>query len=266
MDGILSSDPSSAVSTDVPLGTDPDSLSPTEEAALWERTQLGDIEAKQALVLHYQPLARIHAATLFRKRQINELKFEDFFHYALLGLMEALERFDPSKGIQFASFASYRIRGAVLNGIEKLTEKQQQLFARKRVLASRAAALNDTSSRSTEAENLFSEFADIAIGLALGCMLDGSGLYRTSQEEFQPENAYTRYELRQLSDQLKLLVDSLVEKERLIIKLHYFHGIKFEDIATEMNLTKGRISQLHHSALANLRKFYEQESGIDKAF
>jgi RNA polymerase sigma factor for flagellar operon FliA len=142
-----------------------------------------------------------------------------------------------------------------------------RLIARKRVLAERANTLKEHTGKEVKnVETLFAELADIAIGLALGCILEGSGMYRDDQDGAQPDHAYSRCELKQICEHLRVLVDSLEERERLIVKLHYFHGIKFEEIATEMNLSKGRISQLHHVALKHLREIYEQATGIDKKF
>lgn len=241
-------------------------LSPEDEAHLWQRTTLGDVAAKQALVMNYQKFARYLAASAYGKRSERSLEFDDFFHYALIGLIEAIERYEPGKGALFTTFASYRIKGAILNGVEKLTEQQQQIQARKRILAERAATLKDASSKTDKLDDLFAELANIAIGLAIGCILEGTGLYRADEEEALPESAYTRYELKQLSSQIGALVDTLVERERLIVKLHYFHRVKFEDIAKEMGLSKGRISQLHRSALATLGKRYGHTSSIDKKF
>jgi RNA polymerase sigma factor for flagellar operon FliA len=203
---------------------------------------------------------------LYGKRHLLELEFDDFHQYALVGLLEAIDRFDPAKGVSFSTYATHRIRGAVLNGVEKVAEKQQQIIARRRVLADRATALKNQSTQPKGVEELIATLAEIAIGLALGCMLEGSGLYRSDPEEAQPDTAYNRYELKQLAERLRTLVDTLPEKERLIIKLHYLHGIKFDEIAQELHLSKGRISQLHHTALARLRTHYEQENGIDKRF
>lgn len=226
----------------------------------------GNRQAKDELVQHYRPLARSTAAALYAGRHINELEFDDFLHYALVGLLEAMDRYDPEKGASFSTYASYRIRGAVLNGVEKLTEKQQQILARQRILAERASTLKEHRQNPKGMDELFTSLADIAIGLALGCMLEGSGLFRSSEDEVEPDTAYTRYELKQTGERIVALVDALPENERLIIKLHYLHGVKFENIALEMNLSKGRISQLHNKGLTHLRALYEQEHGIDKRF
>lgn len=220
----------------------------------------------QKLVLHYLPLARRLAASAFGRRYGASLEFNDFFQYALIGLMEAVERYEPSKGASFTTFGGYRIKGAILNGVEKLTEQQQQHQARKRILAERADTLKESARKPSSFDDLFTELASVAIGLAIGCILEGSGLYRVDEEEQAPETAYTRYELKQLRDQIGALVETLPERERLIIKLHYFHAIKFDDIAKEMGVSKGRISQLHHDALAALRTKYQHADSIDKKF
>lgn len=236
------------------------------EVQLWQRTADGDLEARQELVELYQPFAQQVAARLYSNRHIKELEFGDFHHFAVVGLLEAIDRYNPNFGSSFKNYANHRIQGAVLSGVENLCEKQRQIIARKRVLAERAEMLKTGKKHSRDFADVFAELSEIAIGLALGYMLEDSGLYRPEEEEAQPDNAYSGYALKQLKEQVKLIVDALPDQERTVIRHYYFQGVKFESIAVELNLTKGRISQIHHSAMKHLRELHVQMMQIDKAF
>ncbi|WZB63221.1 sigma-70 family RNA polymerase sigma factor [Achromobacter xylosoxidans] len=93
------------------------------------------------------------------------------------------------------------------------------------------------------------------MGVALGVLLEGSGLIEwESTEATRGLGAYEQVELRQLRDRVLALVAALPERERHIVRSHYMQDVPFQDIAAEMGLTKGRISQLHKRALDMLRQ------------
>jgi RNA polymerase sigma factor (sigma-70 family) len=135
-----------------------------------------DRRARDRLIVHYLPFARMLAAKVFSRRTYEELEFADYLQFASVGLIEAVDRFDPARG-RFESFAGLRINGAILNGVTGLTERQQQVDVRRRMLESRAASLKESPELS-DGQALFDHLADMAIGLAVGFVLDGSGMYR----------------------------------------------------------------------------------------
>ena len=94
----------------------------------WARTRGADERAR--LAAHYREFARMLAARCFSNRFSQELEFGDYLQFAQIGLLEALERFDPDRGAPFEAFAERRITGAILNGTESLSEKQRQIATR----------------------------------------------------------------------------------------------------------------------------------------
>src|SRR5215217_267187 len=100
----------------------------TDESVLWQRwRESHDGEAREALLTLHMPYARTIAAVLYGKRVNDGVEFGDYHQLAAVGLLEAMDRFDPARGVQFRTFASRRMQGAVLSGLERLTEKQQQI-------------------------------------------------------------------------------------------------------------------------------------------
>src|SRR5207247_5117094 len=97
-----------------------------EEAALWRQLRAtSDAQAREKLLALHLPYARTLAATFYARRFHDEIEFGDYLQFASVGLLEALDRYDPGRGVQFRTFAARRMQGAILNGLEKLTEKQQ---------------------------------------------------------------------------------------------------------------------------------------------
>jgi RNA polymerase sigma factor for flagellar operon FliA len=234
-----------------------------EEMELWRRARR-DCEpaARETLLRHYQDLAKFIAARLYRDRHVHELEFSDYHQYATIGLIESLDRFDPTLGVRFETFAGHRIQGAILNGVEKLSEKQQQIAVRKRLMSERSGALTDGRTHGKGIDAIIAELAEIAIGLAIGYLLEDSGMYFSGDEQTQ-DHVYASCELKQLKRRLQEVVEKLPAQERNVIKAHYYHGIRFDEIAADMGLSKGRISQIHQRAVNHLR---ELSGSMDKHF
>jgi RNA polymerase sigma factor FliA len=104
------------------------------EAGLWQRFRAaGDADARSRLLEMHLPYAKILAGVYFGRRYHDEVEFGDYLQLASIGLVEALDRFDPARGVQFRTFAARRMHGAILDGLERMTEKQQQIAARQRL-------------------------------------------------------------------------------------------------------------------------------------
>jgi len=233
----------------------------SEVLVLWTRLLASnDTSLRERLIEHYLPFARMLAAKAYANRSERELEFLDFLQYASLGLVEAIDRFDPHYGVKFETFASQRIAGAILNGIASLSEKQEQIHARRRITSERLQSLKGAGLPAKDPDALFGYLAEIAIGLAVGFALEGTGMYE-AEEAVCEDDAYQRIELKQLYCRVAHLLETLPANERRVVKFHYQQQLPFEEISRILQLTKGRVSQIHKSALKRLRD--RLGSGID---
>lgn len=226
-----------------------------EERALWMRfVKHRETEIRNQLIERYLPLCRVIAATLFARRGGAEVEFADYMQIATIGMIEAVDRFDPARDTQFATFATPRIRGSVLNSLTDLSEKYAQYSLRKRLEKERLESLQAARPREG-GKTLFTELADVAIGLTLSYLLEGSGMILSSQSEgsYRAE-FYQGIAHRQLCETIQRLVDALPDSERRVVRYHYYQGLSFTEIAELLSLTKGRISQIHRQALQLLRE------------
>jgi len=230
--------------------------------ALWAHfVSTGDIETRNALLLAYEKFARTMAAKAYANRVSTGLEFADYLQYARIGMLEAVDRFDPAYGTKFETFAAPRITGAILNGLTSESELHEQLAARKRAIAQRTESLNANASTNA-AGSVFARLADLAIGLAVGFMLEGSGMYQGT-DDGTADNTYSRVELRQLRRQVQEAVERLPERQRQVIFAHYIQNLAFEEIAGSMQLSRGRVSQLHREGLATLRGRLHGDAEVD---
>ena len=243
-----------------------------DELETWNSWRvLKDIACRERLIAHYLPYARIVAASYYRRRFHDEIEFEEYLQLASVGLLESIDRFDPSHGVQFKTFAARRMHGAILNGLEKITEKQQQIAFRKQLQNERRESLknrDETTGKQGEnaPEDLFRNLANVGIGLALAYLLEGTGMIDTQEERAESQGYYQRIELQQLQQRIRALVDELSEQERTVVRCHYLQEMQFSDIATMLGLSKGRIAQVHRQALERLRRAIQGRGGTMDVF
>jgi RNA polymerase sigma factor FliA len=235
----------------------PGAVDALEERELWERWhEARDPGARALLADRYLPYARALAAKCYARRAHNEFEFNEYLHFAVVGMMESLDRYMPDRGAQFKTFATPRINGAILNGLDGLSERQQQIGLRRRLARERIESLKTESGTLDRGHRLLQDLGDIGIGLALGFLLEGTGMLVDADDQL-PDNAYAHIELRQLRERIWQLVKQLTEREAQVIHRHYFQRQNFEEIATDLVLTKGRISQLHRQGLVRIRRLAE---------
>jgi RNA polymerase sigma factor for flagellar operon FliA len=253
---------------------------PDDEASQWRRwRERRDVAAREALISRHIAYARTVAATYYGRRIHDEIEFGDYLQYARIGLLESLDRFDPAQGVQFRTFAARRMHGAILDGIERLSEKQQQIAVRQRIRRERVQAVKEAAAAQAPAgsarreqgrgaDDLFRYLADVGIGLAICRLLEGTGMVDTSAS---PDNAvaeqrYEAVELAQLHRRTLELMADLSPQQRTVIRYHYLQDHSFEEIADMMSVTRSRISQIHRQGLAALRTLLGTAPSCDVAW
>lgn len=220
------------------------------EQQLWQRIVEDSCQlARQKIFSLYQNWAAAIAAQWTGKLFIPGAEYEDFVQYANLGLLEAIDGFNPSLGFEFATYARHRIKGSILNSIFRFSEKTANL---KRTEQETNQLVSDLLSAQQETNQ--------SPLLALSeLILDLSIDYALQNPAIEPDplmlmgTAYTSPEYNAFADKVSGRVRQLDEPMATILKLYYQQGLNFQQIAEILDLTKGRISQLHKAALSQLR-------------
>jgi RNA polymerase sigma factor for flagellar operon FliA len=225
-----------------------------DETALWLALRDGSALAREQLFERNLPYARALARREYRSRRGADLDPDDLFQLACTGLLEAMDRFDPALGVPFKGFANRRIRGAMIDGIAKTNEVREQLSHRGRVKRERLRSLSRERSATMPSGEAMEALVDMAVGLAIGFMLEGTGLYHDEDEPSTQATAYDSLAWKEMVDRLVAELVRLPDRDRTIIRLHYMEDVNFDQIAVLLDLSKGRISQLHKAALMLLRK------------
>ena len=227
-----------------------------DEDELWsdylvKRTE----ESRSSILDYYLPLLKQITAQLYTTRYENDVDYDDHSQYGIVGLLEAIDRYDIDRGAQFSTYAAYRIRGAILNGLTKYTEKRQLFEYTRRLTHER---LNSLGVKKHEG-NTFQEILDITLEMAFGYIMEHEEGIQTQQVSIAGKY-YRQEEISLVKEKLRQIIIKLDTKERVVIEYHYFSQIKFETIADVLSLSKGRVSQIHKQALKNIRHCYD---GLD---
>lgn len=223
---------------------------PRVEASLWRRFRYErEARCREQIFTRYRGLARSIAVRQLRARPRNGVELNDMEQFAYEGLLVAIDRFDPLRGIPFGAFARRRILGSIADGAARMNEIDAQYSYRRRVEAERLRSIAAEGGKT----GALGALADLAAGLAIGLILEGTSLIEPEDGADRRPNAYESLAWRQLQAQLTQEIDRLPEREAAIIRQHYENGVSFTQIAKLLDLSKGRVSQLHANALAKLR-------------
>lgn len=229
-----------------------------EELLLWRRLRSPEgALARDKLFSRYKGFAVRVAKRRYLDRTSGDIELQDLCQLAFAGLLEAIDRFDVDKGVPFRAFAIRRVSGSILDGLTKMSEMREQASFRNRVSRERVQSLSPEDLESLELGDAMRALAEIAVGLAVGFMLEGTGSYLADERDLRSSNAYESVAWKELVNRAAAEVETLPEREQIIIKRHYGDGLTFDQIGELLGVTKGRVSQLHRASLRALKERLE---------
>jgi RNA polymerase sigma factor for flagellar operon FliA len=221
-------------------------------------------EDKKTLLEKYGPYVRSLAATV-RKQFSAQLELEELVAYGQIGLLEAAERFDPKVGANFLTFAHYRIKGAIYDGLRKMGVLRGG-DARNAFVGERASAyLGNLSDREQGGGNrggsIDDDVMDISNAVAGLAMVFATSLEGADAGGFSDESlpADQRLELEQMRTRVRAAIEKLPEKERRLLQGYYFQGKTLEEAGAEIGQSKSWASRLHARAIERLKELLEEE-------
>lgn len=222
-----------------------------EEAALWRRFQeTHDSWLREGLFERYRRFARSLARRHARRTGVNFDMIEDLEQFGYRGLLEAIDRFDPTRGASFLTFASSRIAGTIIDGLGQLDERGAQYRFRRRLERERISSLTEEVRGGKSATD---ELSDLVTELALGLILSAEDRDAPSDMTGRSDNGFDSLAWRETRAVLTTRVEDLPEPHRTVIRQHYLNDLLFTQIASMLGVTKGRVSQIHRAALEKLR-------------
>ncbi len=243
-------------------------MSKVSKEKLWEMYQTKRTpELREQIILEYAPLVKVVAGRLSMYLGYN-VEYDDLVSYGIFGLIDAIDKFDQDKEVKFETYASLRIRGAILDQIRKMDwiprtvrQKQKKIDeAVKRVEMQTGKTAQDeevakelglTGEELTEWQSQLKVTNVISLNEFIEQGSEPVMDARHNSHFIQPEDAIAQEELKKVLEQS---LDVLTEKERKVILLYYYEDLTLKEISRVLEVSESRISQLHTKALSKMQR------------
>jgi RNA polymerase sigma factor for flagellar operon FliA len=237
------------------------------DAELWrEYAKNPTAEHKERIVKRYLPLVKYVVARMAVSAPPG-LDYEDLLSFGVFGLLDAVERFDLSKGFSFQTFAVPRIRGAVLDELRKYDwlsrtsrEKVQKLNrAIEKVLQDKGRLLDEWVMQEMDVdEKIYKETLELAsrsyiISLDEVVALEDGDVNLDGIIADDGEGIISALESQDDVERIKTALAALPQKEMQVISFYYYEGLTLKEIGRILGVTESRVSQIHGQAIATLR-------------
>lgn len=227
---------------------------------------------REDLILEHLSLIKYHAYRIATQLPPN-IEINDLINAGVLGLMDAIEKFEPSRGVKFKTYAELRIRGAMLDSLRELDWAPRSLRKKSKELTKASQKLQQEFGREVSDQELCEEMGieldelykltDQLKGLSVGSFYDASRKYDEDEGDaeslinYYPDNVadgpYCVFEKEELKKILGEAIDGLSRKERLVVSLYYFEELTMKEIGAVLRVNESRVSQLHTKAMMRLR-------------
>ncbi len=226
---------------------------------------------RERLILRFAPLVKYIAGRLAVNLP-RHVEVDDLYSYGVFGLIDAIEKFDPGRGVKFETYAVARIRGAIFDGLRALDWVPASVRQKRRELEQAYQAVEARLGRPASDQEVAAELGLVVDQFdALVNEVAGAALLSLEEVWFGGEGQESRGRagetiadaqapdpVRELQDQetrrlLAEAVERLPERERLVVAMYYYEGLTIREIGEVLGVTPSRVSQLHTKAILRLR-------------
>ena len=223
-------------------------------------------ELREQLIIEYAPLVKLVAGKLSMYLGYN-VEFDDLVGYGVFGLIDAIDKFDYGKGVKFETYASLRIRGAILDQIRKMDwiprtvrQKQKELDGAYRRIEERTGKPATDEQVAEELGISVDELDDLQNETKVTNIIsldeymeqgDNRVEPKADKDYMQPEKVVEKSELKRL---LLEVLQTLTDKEKKVITLYYYEELTLKEISRVLEVSESRVSQLHSKALIKMKQ------------
>ncbi len=226
---------------------------------------------KEQIVLEHTPLIR-YIVNRIAVRLPSHIDLDDLHNTGVIGLMDAIEKYDPEKNCKFKTYAEFRIKGAILDQLRSLDWVPRSVRQKSRRLERAYGEVEQRLGRSASEEEVadslglqiekFHELLNQVRGVSLvnleelrGTGADGerTGSYADIVEDVHSENPFSELKLSETKRLIGDTIGSLPEKERLVISFYYYEDLNMKEIGAILGITESRVCQIHTKAVLRLR-------------
>jgi len=227
-----------------------------------------DFTERDRLIMEYAPLVK-YIAHRIAMRLPPQIEVDDLINSGILGLIDAIEKFDPSKEVKFKTYAEIRIKGAILDelramdwiprSIRKVINRLVDAYHEMEQKLGRPARDEEIAEQLGLKIEEFYELIKQAAGvplISLDGLVDRDEKRRnilSCLEDPKSANAFGILGLSEVKDAVAKAIDDLPEKEKQVISLYYYDELTMKEIGKVLDLTESRVSQIHTKAVLRLR-------------
>ncbi|AEF17338.1 MULTISPECIES: sigma-70 family RNA polymerase sigma factor [Thermoanaerobacterium] len=236
------------------------------EQDLWDKYEKQkDGSSKEDIIIKYMPLVK-HIVKRICLSELSKEDTDDLISQGMIGLIDAVNKYDVSKGVKFETYASIRIKGEIIDYLRKKDWIPRSLKKRYKSIEKTIEQLEQEYKREPTIEEIM-EATKLSKNDVLKTLSYMNAGYISSLDEViennlkitsitdnevtNPENEVMMFDLKQ---NISKAIDTLQEKERLIISLYYYEDLNYKEISKIMGLTESRISQIHSKAIKKLKE------------
>lgn len=225
-------------------------------------------QIKQEIISEYINLVKIISGKLYNYYASN-IEYEDLMGYGVIGLIDAIDKFDPTKNIKFETYASIRIRGSIIDQIRNLDWIPRSIRQKAKMLNEAADYLEGQLGRDPTNKEL-SVYLNKSESEILS-LIDETSIYNvlSIEDEFN-DNLKIQIKDNSLDAspeafvehqdsvrELQSAVESLAEREQVIINLYYYEGLTYKEIGQVLSISESRVSQIHSKAISKMKKKFQ---------
>ena len=240
----------------------------TDRQQLWDTYGKNRSQAvREQLIIEYAPLVKVVAGKLSMYLG-NNVEYDDLVSFGVFGLIDAIDKFDLTKDVKFETYASVRIRGAILDQIRKMDwiprtirQKQRKIEEATKVVEGRTGKTATDAEIAMELGISDDEYTGWQSQLKVTNVVSLNEFMEQGNEPVmdarrnshfaQPEETIAKDELKKvLAEALELLT----EKEKKVILMYYYEDLTLKEISMVLEVSESRISQLHTKALAKMKR------------
>ncbi len=233
--------------------------------------EAGGADIREALIIKYLPLVRYAAGKIPINVHTNKtIEFDDLVAYGKFGLIDAVEKYDPSKGVKFNTYAVTRIRGAIYDELRSLDPLSRTIRQKAKLIEETRHRLETRLSRDITSQEIVDAtgmtvadykkvvryvYESSPISLNYVCYVDDSDEISIedmvkSTEKVSPDYIVEREEIRKI---IASALHELPDKEKQVLILYYYEDLTLKEIGAVLDVSESRISQLHTKATQALR-------------
>ena len=215
---------------------------------LWEEYDKTKSSAvREKIILEYAPLVKMVAGRLSMYLGYN-VEYEDLVSYGIFGLIDAIDKFDALKDVKFETYASLRIRGAILDQIRKMDEEVAE-----------SLGISNDEYIDWQSQMKITNVVSLNEFLEQGSEIPNDNSFNRKAQFDEPEEVLERGELKRI---LAEALELLTEKERKVIVLYYYEDLTLKEISSILEVSESRTSQLHTRALQKMKTKLGSYMGI----